>query len=154
MASAASNLVLVTAAGFLVYAAMMDLRELKIRNDIILILVGLFFVHALLSGRWVSLHWNVGLAAVMFAGMLICYARNMMGGGDLKLLTVAFLWAGVACLLPFVVIMTVAALLHAGAARLGWVEAERADGRLRVPFAPSIAAGLIGIFMLGCLALV
>src|SRR5262245_42108598 len=148
----ASHVVLVVTAGLLLYVAANDLREFKVRNELIIILAGLFFIHAGLSGRWVTLHWNVGFAAVMFACMLWAYAQNLMGGGDLKLMTVAFLWSGIHCALPFLVILTVCALLHTLAAKLGWVRAQHVNGRIRVPFAPSVAAGLIGIFMAGCLA--
>jgi Flp pilus assembly protein protease CpaA len=75
----------------------------------------------------------------------------LMGGGDLKLMTVALLWTGPHCALPFLIILVVFALLHALAARLDLVQAQRVEGRLKVAFAPSIAAGLIGIFLLGCL---
>ena len=56
----ASYYVLVVTAALLFYIAITDLREFKIRNDLILVVAGLFFVHAFLSGRWVEMHWNVG----------------------------------------------------------------------------------------------
>ena len=96
-------------AALLFYIAVTDLREFKIRNDLILVVAGLFFVHALLSGRWVEMHWNVGLAALAFAFMLYWYAQGLMGGGDLKLMTVALLWSGIRCALPFLIIVVVAA---------------------------------------------
>jgi prepilin signal peptidase PulO-like enzyme (type II secretory pathway) len=74
-----------------------------------------------------------------------------MGGGDLKLLTVALLWAGIGGVLPFLVIMVCAALLQMLAGRLGWIRVQYIDKRMKIAFAPSIAAGLIGIFMLGVL---
>lgn len=148
----ASYFILVLTAALLFYMAVTDLREFKIRNDLILVLGGLFFVHAVLSGRWIEMHWNVAFAAVAFALMLFCYAQGLMGGGDLKLMTVALLWSGVRCALPFLIILVIMALLHALAAKLDWVRAQRVNGRIRIAFAPSIAAGLIGIFLLGCLA--
>ena len=150
--TAASHLVLVVTAGLLLYAAIGDLRAYKITNEMVLALAGLFFVHAALSGRWVELHWNLGFAAFAGALMLICYGQGLMGGGDFKLMTVAFLWSGATCALPFLVIVLIAALLHALAVRLGWAAAQRANGRMKIALAPSIAAGLIGIFMLGCLS--
>ena len=80
------------------------------------------------------------------------YAQNLMGGGDLKLMTVAFLWSRLSCAIPFLAILTVFALLHTLAAKFGWVRAQHVNGRIRLPFAPSVAAGLIGVFMAGCLA--
>jgi prepilin peptidase CpaA len=147
-----SYFVLVLTAALLFYLAASDLRAFRIRNELILVLAGLFFVHAILSGRWVEMHWNIGLAALAFAFMLYWYGQGFMGGGDLKLMTVAMLWSGVHCALPFLVILLLAASLHTLAARFDWVQAQRIDGRIKVAFAPSIAAGLIGVFMLGCLS--
>jgi prepilin peptidase CpaA len=77
-----------------------------------------------------------------------------MGGGDVKLLTVAFLWVGIGCALPFAVLLLLFAGMHVIATKLGWAETRQADDdeRKRIPFAPSVAAALIGVFMLGCLA--
>jgi prepilin peptidase CpaA len=152
MWATSSYLVLVITAGVLFYAAATDLRAFRIPNEAVLVLAALFFVHAALSGRWVELHWNVAFAAIASLVMLGCYAQGLMGGGDLKLLAAAFLWTGIGCVLPFLIIMAVAALMHAGAAKLGWLQVQTAGGRMKIALAPSIAAGLIGIFMLGCLA--
>ena len=81
-----SHLVLVITAGVLFYVALTDFKYFKIRNELILVLVGLFMVHALLSGRWTSAHWNLALAALMFCIMLYFYSQNSMGGGDVKIL--------------------------------------------------------------------
>jgi prepilin peptidase CpaA len=136
----------------LFYAAAVDLRAFRIPNTVVLTIAALFFVHAALSGRWIELHWNLAFAAVATLIMLACYAQGLMGGGDLKLMAVAFLWTGIGCVLPFLVIMVVFALIHALAARKGWLQSQIVGEKMRIPFAPSIAGGLIGIFMLGCLA--
>src|SRR5712691_2480074 len=112
-----SHVVLVITAGVLFYVALTDFREFKIRNELILVLVGLFILHAFLSGRWVSAHWNLALAAFMFAVMLYFYAQGWMGGGDVKILAVGFLWVGIACALIFAVLLSIFAMLHVGAAK-------------------------------------
>jgi prepilin peptidase CpaA len=89
-----ANAVLVVAAAILFYAASTDLKHYQIRNELVAVLAALFVLHAFLSGRWPGMAWNVGLAVIMFAVMISFYAQNLMGGGDVKLLTVAFLWAG------------------------------------------------------------
>ena len=152
VALASSYLVLVVTAGLLFYVAATDLRAYKIPNEMVLVLGALFFVHAALSGRWVDLHWNIGFAVVTFILMAFCYTRGLMGGGDLKLLAVAFLWSGVHCALPFLIFLVIFASLHTLAAKLEWVSAQRVDGRIKVAFAPSIAVGLIGIFVTGCVS--
>jgi len=149
--AAFSQVVLVVTAGALLYAAFTDLTEYKVRNELVLVLAGLFFLHALVSGRWITLHWNIGFALFMFAVMLYFYSQNLMGGGDLKMLAVAFLWVGLSCALPFAILMFIFGALHTLFAKLGWVRYQEVNRRKRIAFAPSIAGALIGVFMLGCL---
>jgi Flp pilus assembly protein protease CpaA len=148
-----ANVILILTAAALVYAAVTDLSQYKVRNDLILVLAGLFVVHAVLSGRWVFIHWNLGFAVLMFACMLYFYSQGLIGGGDVKLSTVAFLWAGIHCALAFAILLLVFASLHSAAAKLGWAASRQTenDPRKRIPFAPSVACALIGIFLLGCL---
>lgn len=158
--SASANAVLIVTAGVLAYAAWADLRAFKIRNELIIVLAGLFVVHAFLSGYWRTAYWNLLIALIVFLGMLPFYMRRGMGGGDIKLLTVSFLWVGYSCALPFSLFLLVFAGIHAAIAksvRVGafgargrWINIVAADGK-RVPFAPAIAASLIGTFVLGCL---
>jgi prepilin peptidase CpaA len=149
-----ANSVLVITAAILFYAALTDLKRYQIRNELIVVLAGLFVLHVFLSGRWPGIAWNVGLALLIFAVMLCFYSQNLLGGGDVKLLTVAFLWAGIDCALPFAILLSLFATVHVIAGRLGWVVLQRVgeDKLSRIAFAPSVAAALIGIFMLGCLA--
>jgi prepilin peptidase CpaA len=149
-----ANSVLVMTAAILFHAALTDLKHYHIRNELIAVLGALFVLHAFLSGRWPEIPWNVGLALLLFAVMLYFYSQNLMGGGDVKLLTVAFLWVGIDCALPFAILLSLFATLHVIAGRLGWVNLQHVgeDRRSRIAFAPSVAAALTGTFMLGCLA--
>ena len=146
-----SQLVLFVAAGTLFYVALTDLKEFKISNELVLLLAVLYLVFALLSGQWRHAHWNIALAVIMFAVMLYFYAQNLMGGGDLKMLTVAFLWVGLNCAFLFVILLMLFVGIHTGLAKLGWVKVQQAGKYRRIPFAPSIAAALIGVFISGCL---
>jgi prepilin peptidase CpaA len=146
-----SYFVLVITAATLFYVALTDLKEFKIGNELVLVLAGLYIIFSVLSGHWRTMYWNVGLAAIMFAFMVYYYGQNLMGGGDVKLLTVAFLWVGLDCAFIFAVFLLVFVAIHAGVAKLGWVKVQEVGTHKRIPFAPSIAAALIGTFMLGCL---
>jgi prepilin peptidase CpaA len=148
-----TDIILAVAAAVLLYAAVNDLRHFKIGNELILLLVGLFILYTLLSGLWIHLAWNIGLAAFVFVFLIYSYSRHWMGGGDVKLLTVAFLWTGVECALPFAVLLSLFASLHAIAARFGWAGSEQTndDRQRRIAFAPSVAAALMVIFLSGCL---
>ena len=149
-----SELVLIMTAAVLFYVAHNDLRHYKIRNELIFVLAALYFAHALVSGRWVTVHWNIAFAFLMFIVMLALYSRRLMGGGDVKLLSVAFLWVGIGCAFPFAILLMMFSGIHMMAAKIGWADTQWVDNdqRKRIPFGPSIAAALIGVFMLGCLA--
>ncbi len=141
-------MILVLTAATLLYVAFTDLKHFTIKNELVLVLAGLFLVHAVLSGRWAELHWHIGFAALMFIIMLYSYSQNWMGGGDLKLLAVAFLWTGPFDTLPFAVLLAAFAGVHAALVKFNWAAAQRVNGSLRIPFAPSIAGALIVLFVL------
>jgi prepilin peptidase CpaA len=147
----ASQVLLILTAAVLFYVALTDLKHFKIRNELILVLTALFFLHAIVSGRWTSIYWNLGFAALLFLVMLHFYAQKMMGGGDLKLLAVALLWVGPFCALPFALFLLLFVCIHISAVRLKILKAQVVNEKKWLPFAPSIAAALIGVFMIGCL---
>jgi prepilin peptidase CpaA len=147
-----SYAVLALTASILFYAAFADLRNFKIRNELVIIVGLLFFVYAGLAGQWTRIPWNIGLASLVLAVLLLFYSWGHVGGGDVKMLTVAFLWTGIDCAFAFSLLLLVFAMLHLGAAKFGLAKVDRleSDGRMRIPFAPSIAAALMGVFVLGC----
>jgi prepilin peptidase CpaA len=152
--SAWSYFVLVVTSAVLLHAAWTDLREFKIRNELILALAGLFVLYAVLTGRWADLRWDIAFAALMFLVMLVFYSLGWMGGGDVKILAVAFLWTGLSGALPFAVLLALFCSAHGLAAKFRWVKSQDTDsGRQRIPLAPSVAAALICIFVLRSLQL-
>jgi prepilin peptidase CpaA len=144
--------ILVLTAATLFWVALTDLREFRVRNELVAILAGLYVVHALLSGGWATVPWNLAFALLMLAGGTYAYSLQQIGGGDLKLLTVAFLWTGPWLALPFVVLLLVFTIIYYLAARLGFATAQRTSAGLRIPLAPSLAGALIGVFALGLIA--
>jgi prepilin peptidase CpaA len=147
----AAHIVLIVTAATLFYVAWTDLKEFKIRNEMVLCIAGLYVLFAVLSGRWVVMHWNIGFAIFMLVIMLYYYSKGMMGGGDVKMLAVAFLWVGIECALAFAIFLAVSIIIHLIVVKLGWAKVQEVRGRKRIPFAPSIAAALIVTFMSGCL---
>ena len=91
VSAALSYWLLVVTAATLFWVALTDLRHFKIRNDLIIVLIVLFFVYAFLSGRWREIYLNIGLALLLLCIMLYYYSQKLMGGGDVKLFAVAFL---------------------------------------------------------------
>ena len=150
---ATSQIVLIITAAVLFYIAVGDLRHFRIPNEFIFVLTILFFVHAAVSGRWVLLPWNIGFAGLLFCVLLGAYAKRMLGGGDVKILAVAFLWTGLNCAMTFAICLLGFSIIHIQASRYGLVASPgRPDGRSRIAYAPSVAAALIVVFVLGCLA--
>ena len=148
----ASLWILILTSATLFWAALTDLRKFKIPNEFVLVLAGLYVLYALISGRYASIPSNVAFAAAMLAAMMYAYWRQQMGGGDLKLLAVAFLWTGPWAAAPFAVLLLVFMIAHYLAARRGWAATLKTRAGLWIPLAPSIAAALIGTFALGFVA--
>jgi prepilin peptidase CpaA len=88
----------------------------------------------------------------MLACMIYVYATEKMGGGDLKLLAVAFLWTGPWLVVPFALLLLVFVGVHYASARFGWTASEGTSSGLKIPLAPSVAGALIGAFALGLVA--
>ena len=147
-----SYLVLMITVGLLVYVGIADFRTYRIRNKTVLLLGALAILYAFLSGRWVWLHWDFAFAGAMFAILLIAYSRGALGGGDVKLLTVSFLWTGIDCALVFAIGLLVFSLIHIIAGKLRIIGLPQENGRTRMAYAPSISASLIVVFLSGCLA--
>lgn len=143
-----NDLALMLTMACLIYAAVSDLREYKIRNGIIIVLVGLFFVHTALAGEWARLAVNVSCAITILLISLLFYWKAAMGGGDVKILAVAFLWAGLDRALLLTILLLIFVVVHAVIAMLGWTAAQGHGRRLRIPFAPAVAAALIGTLLL------
>ena len=136
----------------LFWVALTDLREFKVRNEFVAILAGLYLAHALSSGAWVSMQWNFAFAFLMLAAGMYAYSLQQIGGGDLKLLAVAFLWTGPWFAAPFVLLLLVFTGVYYVAARLGFAAAKETAAGLRIPLAPSLAGALIGALALGFVA--
>jgi prepilin peptidase CpaA len=147
-----SQIVLIITGAVLFYIAFTDFKHYKIRNEVVLVLAGLFLLFVVILGSWTTLAWNFGFAVLAFLFMLYFYSMGLMGGGDLKLLTVALLWVGPFCAVPFAVFLLFFASIHTLAAKLKFVETQmKGERKEAIPFAPSIAAALIGTFLVGCL---
>lgn len=94
-------LTLAPPAGMLVFvytmvcAGISDLTTMKIRNGLILALLGAYAALAPLAG---FASREIGLSALIAIGVLLvgflCFARGWIGGGDAKLAAVTVLWFG------------------------------------------------------------
>ena len=141
----------------LLLAAWQDLRTMQIADSVSLGIVGVFAVWAL--GGWAlgTLSFTtVGLAlvctAALFAAGTAAFAAGALGGGDVKLLAAASLFAGMGPISDFLLVtalvggvLGVAVLAGAPISPLAQAPATDATLRTRLrsglPYGPAIAAG-------------
>ncbi|WP_448187735.1 A24 family peptidase [Azospirillum sp. sgz301742] len=86
-----NELFLIAASALLVVAAAWDVRSYRIPNTICAGLAVLFVFRSLAIGPPFPFSHLV-TAALAFAAGFVLFARNLMGGGDVKLLAAAVLW--------------------------------------------------------------
>jgi prepilin peptidase CpaA len=97
-----------TALGLVLFPAMMafaassDLLTMTISNRVSLILIGGFFLFALVIGMSGStMLWHIGAGCTVLAVAFGCFAMGWIGGGDAKLAAATALWFGFDHLMPY-----------------------------------------------------
>lgn len=101
-----SDVILVIFAALLIFAAIQDVREYRIPNEVIIALIAIYPVFYLTSSAEISLLWSVSISAVFFLIGLGLFSAGLMGGGDVKLIAVTGLWVGADMLIPFLFVMS------------------------------------------------
>jgi prepilin peptidase CpaA len=83
-------------AGLMAVAAFEDVRRLVIPNVVVLGLCGLWplYLAASPNPSMAGAVGAAGCAAAVFVAGALLFSRGLVGGGDVKLLTAATLWAG------------------------------------------------------------
>jgi prepilin peptidase CpaA len=140
----------------LAWAACSDALEFLIPNAASFGLVLLYPIHVLVSPIPIDWFWATVVAAAIFIPCLMLFAAGNFGGGDVKLLSAATLWAGPTLVLPMLVAIALAggvlALVMWGAYRLRRRNRLAACGdisltttayapSIRLPYGVAIAAG-------------
>lgn len=162
--SAALHLLAVLAfAGLMTWAAFEDFRRLTIPNWLVLALLALWPL--CLAGGAMTPAAAVdalGIAAAMFVVGAALFARGLIGGGDVKLLCAAALWAGPAATLELLVVtaafggflglfllsplgthLSLAGRLFLGPPGAAAIGEGRLDGRVPVPYGIAIAGAAL-----------
>ncbi|HXO03694.1 MAG TPA: prepilin peptidase [Stellaceae bacterium] len=81
-------------AALMVMAAFEDLRRLIIPNALTLSLCLLWPLYVMSAPSLSGSLGSLGCAVAVFLAGALCFSRGYLGGGDVKLLAVATLWAG------------------------------------------------------------
>ncbi len=136
----------------MVYAGVMDLVTLKIRNTLVVAIGVAWAILAPLAGFSLSeLGWSVALAALVFVCTFAFFALGWIGGGDAKLATVAALWfqpseallffvyaSLLGGLLTLVILQLRMRLLPAALDRVPWI-AQLRDAKAGIPYGAAMA---------------
>lgn len=112
-------------AAFLILAALEDLRSRRIPNWLVLAIVVLWAPWLAVGPGAASWYLTLGIAVITFSIGTLLFARRILGGGDVKLITAVTLFAGVEHLALFTAVMSLTGGLLALASlawqRYGWM---------------------------------
>jgi prepilin peptidase CpaA len=138
-------------------AAVIDIKALKIPNEICLAILLLYPAHVLTGSSGDAWLPAIGLALAVFVAGFVPFGLGWMGGGDVKLMAVTALWAGPALILDFLLLTALiggaCAIVMLAPSRFALARAFEAVGacRLRdavlgrsIPYAVAIAIGAVG----------
>ncbi len=139
----------------MLYATVSDLRRKRIPNWLIIALAVAYLPLALTAGYApLQIAIDTGVAALVFAAGLFCFAKGWIGGGDVKLAAVSAMWLGAGLAMPYVILtalfggaFTLATLLGLRLlARAGQSGTTVREGGL--PYAPGMACAALLLFQI------
>lgn len=91
-------------AGFLIFAAMSDVRSFTITNRLNIIFAACFLVFFLPIGLgFTGLALHIGVAITAFAIGFVLFMTGAFGGGDAKLIAATALWLGPNAMLAYAI---------------------------------------------------
>ncbi|WP_243373466.1 A24 family peptidase [Microvirga solisilvae] len=142
-----------------IWAGLMDLATMKIRNELVLFLLAIYATLAPLAGLGaVQIGMSAAVAIAVFMALFIFFGFGWIGGGDAKLISVIVLWLGAEHALPYVVFMALfggvfclllirfrSIPLPAFCAQVPWIVHLHSKEK-GVPYGVAIAAAALFIF--------
>lgn len=147
-------MLLATLGLFALWAAASDLRRYLIPNRLVVAIAFGGIVWQLAAGGGVGAALSV--AAIVLAAGFAAFALNILGAGDVKLLSAVALWAGPAEIVP----LLLQTLIFGGALALFWVLSRplrhtlvlagldiRAEPPRAIPYGVAIAGGTLALIV-------
>lgn len=133
-----------------VYILLDDFKNFRIRNESIIAVMGVILIKFILIGLPSDFSMRVAIALLVFLILLILYWRGYLGGGDVKLFPLAFIWLGTGEWLLFYSILTAATLIYAALALMKIFPSDLKNGKPRMAYGPCISiAWIISILWVG-----
>jgi prepilin peptidase CpaA len=141
-----TQILLVSLAAILVFAAIVDVRTFTISNRLnltVALLAPVYWLSIALE-PWPGMAIQLAVGGVVFALLAAAFYAGMMGGGDVKLAAALALWFSPASTVKFLVLMSLAGgVLTLVVVALHRV--RRRQGRPEVPYGVAIAFGGLAI---------
>jgi prepilin peptidase CpaA len=141
-----TDLLLVSLAAILVFAAVVDVRTFTISNRLnltVALLAPVYWASVALS-PWPGIAVQLAAAATVFVLLAGAFYAGMMGGGDVKLAAALALWFPPLGTIKFLVLMSVAGGVLTLLV-LAWHYAKKREGRPEIPYGVAIAFGGLAI---------
>jgi prepilin peptidase CpaA len=131
----------------LIYCSITDIKSFKIKNESVILLLCLFAIAALMGAFSPNVVAHIAFGAAMFAVLLGSYALGLIGGGDAKLLSAAFLWIGPEKASVFCIFLGCAALIYFVLHKFLRILPGKPgpNGRTLIPYGPCIAAAWMAV---------
>lgn len=148
-------LLLLVAVALLLWCAISDIKKLRIPNSAVLANLCVAILYGALTPQF---NWlmHSGALLVLFAITFLLFHFNLLGGGDVKLISVMGFWTGFAHLLPFLLMMTVAGAVLAvglavikalrGRSKAGENENTEAWRKKAMPYGVAIAVAALAFY--------
>jgi prepilin peptidase CpaA len=141
-----TDLLLVTLAAILVFAAVIDVRTFTISNRLnltVALLAPVYWMSVALS-PWPGIAVQLAAAATVFVLLAGAFYAGMMGGGDVKLAAALALWFSPLATLKFLVLTSLAGGVLTLVV-LALHRARKREGRPEIPYGVAIAFGGLAI---------
>ena len=147
---------LFVAAALFAAAALSDVRSYRIPNHLCAALLLLFPVFAATAPYAVAWHQNIFVFSLVSAAGFAAFWRGLVGAGDVKLLSVASLWAGPQWIAVLLAVMALAGGVESFVVGVAAFLKRSKNGctlsfkKIKIPYGVAIATG--GVTMLGLMA--
>jgi prepilin peptidase CpaA len=141
-----TDLLLVTLAAILIFAAVIDVRTFTISNRLnltVALLAPVYWMSVALS-PWPGIAVQLAAAATVFVLLAGAFYAGMMGGGDVKLAAALALWFSPLATLKFLVLTSLAGGVLTLVV-LALHRARKREGRPEIPYGVAIAFGGLAI---------
>jgi len=132
----------------LIYLSYIDLLHYKIHNKSILIL---FLSFLILSPFYLNIQeiaYRSIFSFAIFFILLLPFSRGLIGGGDVKLLAVIFLWIGVEKALDFYLYLSFFTIFFIFISIIGIIPKLKNNNKTYIPFGPAVSCAAILNFLL------